>query len=197
MAAPTFPINLTKEVSNVVATSGTWTLTLSDIDGIISGMKFNVGGFTTASWNVNNETVDSVNATNKTVTYSHGNFTVATQATWAQFHLACTWITLNELEEALGYDFDAGDTAWATAQVDAANDWAYRMRQSSGYEDHPNFCPGHDTKQGVILYAAQLIKQRGAVDGYASFDAQAFGVAPGQSYAQILQLLGCKKPQVG
>lgn len=197
MAAPTFPINLTKEVSNVVATSGTWTLTLSDIDGIISGMKFNVGGFTTASWNVTNETVDSVNATNKTVTYSHGNFTVATQATWAQFHLACTWITLNELEEALGYDFDAGDTAWATAQVDAANDWAYRMRQSSGYEDHPNFCPGSDTKQGVILYASQLIKQRGAVDGYASFDAQAFGVAPGQSYAQILQLLGCKKPQVG
>ena len=197
MAAPTFPINLTKEVSNVVATSGTWTLTLSDIDGIISGMKFNVGGFTTASWNVNNETVDSVNATNKTVTYSHGNFTVATQATWAQFHLACTWITLNDLEAALGYDFDAGDTAWATAQVDAANDWAYRMRQSSGYEDHPNFCPGSDTKQGVILYAAQLIKQRGAVDGYASFDAQAFGVAPGQSYAQILQLLGCKKPQVG
>lgn len=197
MAAPTFPINLTKEVSNVVATSGTWTLTLSDIDGIISGMKFNVGGFTTASWNVNNETVDSVNATNKTVTYSHGNFTIATQATWAQFHLACTWITLNDLEAALGYDFDAGDTAWATAQVDAANDWAYRMRQSSGYEDHPNFCPGSDTKQGVILYAAQLIKQRGAVDGYASFDAQAFGVAPGQSYAQILQLLGCKKPQVG
>ena len=197
MAAPTFPINLTKEVSNVVATSGTWTLTLSDIDGIISGMKFNVGGFTTANWNVTNETVDSVNATNKTVTYSHGNFTVATQATWAQFHLACTWITLNDLEAALGYDFDAGDTAWATAQVDAANDWAYRMRQSSGYEDHPNVCPGSDTKQGVILYAAQLIKQRGAVDGYASFDAQAFGVAPGQSYAQILQLLGCKKPQVG
>lgn len=197
MAAPTFPINLTKEVSNVVATSGTWTLTLSDIDGIISGMKFNVGGFTTANWNVNNETVDSVNATNKTVTYSHGNFTVATQSTWAQFHLACTWITRDELEAALGYDFDAGDTAWATAQVDAANDWAYRMRQSSGYEDHPNVCPGSDTKQGVILYAAQLIKQRGAVDGYASFDAQAFGVAPGQSYAQILQLLGCKKPQVG
>ena len=111
--------------------------------------------------------------------------------------MACTWITLDELEAALGYDFDAGDTAWATAQVDAANDWAYRMRQSSGYEDHPNFCPGSDTKQGVILYASQLIKQRGAVDGYASFDAQAFGVAPGQSYAQILLLLGCKKPQVG
>lgn len=197
MAAPTFPIMLTKEVSNVTATSGTWTLTLSDVDGIIAGMRFAVGGFTTANWNVANDTVDSVNQTNKTVTYSNGNATVASQAAWAQFFLRCIWISLEELEAALGYEFDAGDTAWAQAQVDAACDWAYRTRQNSGYEDHPNYAPGYDVKQGVILYASQLVKQRGAVDGYASFDAQAFNVAPGQSYAQILQLLGCKRPQVG
>lgn len=188
---------LTKEVSNVTATSGTWTLTLSDVDGIIAGMRFAVGGFTTANWNVANDTVDSVNQTNKTVTYSNGNATVASQAAWAQFFLRCIWISLEELEAALGYEFDAGDTAWAQAQVDAACDWAYRTRQNSGYEDHPNYAPGYDVKQGVILYASQLVKQRGAVDGYASFDAQAFNVAPGQSYAQILQLLGCKRPQVG
>lgn len=197
MTAPTFPISLTKEVTNVVASSGTWTVTLSDVDGIIAGMRFDIGGFTTASWNVNNETVDSVNQTNKTVTYTHANTTVSTQETWAQFHLACSWITLTELEEALGYEFDAGDTAWAEAQVAAANDWSYRMRQSSGYEDHPNYVPNSAAKQGVILYASQLVKQRGAVDGYASFDSQGFGVAPGQTYAQILQLLGCKRPQVG
>lgn len=196
MTAPTFPINLSKEVTNVVATSGTWTLTLSDVDGIIQGMSFSVGGFTTPAWNVT-DTVDSVNATAKTVTYTHGSFTVASQSTWAQFDLACEWIALEDLEAALGYTFDAGDTAWAEAQVAAANNWAYRMRQSSGYEDHPNYAPNPSAKQGVILYASQLVKQRGAVDGYASFDAQAFGAAPGQSYAQILQLLGCKKPQVG
>lgn len=196
MTAPTFPISLTKELTNVVATSGTWTVTLSDIDGIIPGMRFTIGGFTTASWNVT-DTVDAINATNKTVTYVHGNFTVASQESWALFELACEWITLEDLEAALGYEFDAGDTAWAEAQVSAANNWAYRMRQSSGYEDHPNFSPNPAAKQGVILYASQLVKQRGAVDGYASFENQAFGVAPGQSYAQILQLLGCKKPQVG
>lgn len=196
MTAPTFPISLTKEISNVVATAGTWTVTLSDVDGIIQGMRFTIGGFTTPSWNTT-DTVDSVNATAKTVTYSHGNATVTSQATWAQFDLACEWIALEDLEAALGYTFDAGDTAWAEAQVSAANNWAYRMRQSSGYEDHPNYAPNAAAKQGVILYASQLIKQRGAVDGYASFDAQAFGAAPGQSYAQILQLLGCKKPQVG
>lgn len=196
MTAPTFPIQLTKELTNVVATAGTWTVTLSDIDGIIPGMRFTIGGFTTAAWNVT-DTVDSINSTNKTVTYNHGNFTVASQSAWAQFHLACEWISLEDLEAALGYTFDAGDLAWAQGQVDASNDWAYRTRQNSGYQDHPNFAPDSSAKQGVILYASQLVKQRGAVDGYASFDNQGFGVAPGQSYAQILQLLGCKKPQVG
>lgn len=196
MTAPTFPIALTKEISNVVATAGTWTVTLSDVDGIITGMRFTIGGFTTPSWNTT-DTVDSVNYTNKTVTYSHGNATVTSQEAWAQFDLACEWIALEDLEAALGYTFDVADTLWAEAQVSASNNWAYRMRQSSGYEDHPNYAPNPAAKQGVILYASQLIKQRGAMDGYASFDNQGFGVAPGQSYAQILQLLGCKKPQVG
>jgi hypothetical protein len=197
MSAPTFPISLSKEVSNVTATSGTWTLTLSDVDGIIAGMKFDLGGFTTPAWNVTAETVDSVDQTNKTVTYTHGNATVASQEAWAQFHLECTWITLEDLEAALGYEFDAGDTPWAEQQVDASNDWAYRTRSNAGYQDHPNYAPSSDVKQGVVLYAAQLVKQRGAVDGYASFENQSFGQAPGQSYAQILQLLGCKRPQVG
>lgn len=196
MSAPTYPINLTKQVTKVQATAGAWTLTLSDVDGIISGMRFSVGGFTTPAWNVT-DTVDSVNQTNKTVSYTHGNATVALQDAWADFNLACEWISLEELEAALGYEFDEGDSAWAEAQVSAGNNWAYRMRQSSGYQDHPNYAPNPAAKQGTILYASQLVKQRGAVDGYASFDAQAFGVAPGQSYAQILQLLGCKRPQVG
>lgn len=197
MTAPTYPISLTKEISNVTAVSGTWTLTLSDVNGILAGMRFSVGGFTTAQWNIANDTVDSVNQTLKTVTYTHSNNTITSQATWAQFQLACVWITLEDLEAALGYEFDAGDVAWAQQQIDAACDWAFRTRQSSGYEDHPNYAPGHDVKQGTILYASQLVKQRGAVDGYASFETQGFGQAPGQSYAQILQLLGCKKPQVG
>lgn len=197
MAAPTFPIYLTKEVTNVVATAGTWTLTLSDVDGIIEGMRFSVNGFTTASWNVANETVDSVNTTNKTVTYTTGSATVATQATWAQFHLRCNWIALEDLEAFLGYEFPAGtETDWAQLQVDAANDWAYRTRRSAGYEDHPNGVPGHDVGVGVTLYAAQLVRQRGAVDGYASFEAQTFGAVPGQTLGQILGLLGCKRPQV-
>jgi hypothetical protein len=197
MSAPVFPISLTKEITNVTATAGTWTVTLSDVYGIISGMRFSVGGFTTASWNVENETVDSVDQTNKTVTYTHGSATVASQEAWAQFELACEWIALEDVEAELGYTFDAGDLAWAELKVQSGNNWAYRMRQSAGYQDHPNYSPNPSAKEGTVLYTVQLVRQRGAVDGYASFDNQGFGVAPGQSYAQILALLGCKKPQVG
>jgi hypothetical protein len=198
MSAPTFPIYLIKEVSRVTATSGAWTLTLSNVDGIITGMKGSVGGFTTNSWNVADITITGVNQTLKTVSYSHSNATVASQEAWAQFTLRCSWISLTDLTDYLGYTFTAGTEAdWAQHQVDAANEWAFRTRRSAGYEDHPNIVPGHDVSVGVVLYAASLVKQRGAVDGFASFDNQGFGVAPGQSFAEILRLLGCKRPQVG
>jgi hypothetical protein len=198
MTAPTFPIYLTKEISNVTATAGTWTVTLSDVDGILIGSRFSVGGFTEPSWNVQNETVDALDQTLKTVTYSHGNATIASQEAWAQFQLRCTWISLENLEQFLGYEFAVGDEAdWAQCQVDAACDWAYRTRRSAGYEDHPNACPGHDVGVGTVLYASQLVKQRGAIDGFASFEQQAFGAVPGQTLGTVLQLLGCKRPQVG
>jgi hypothetical protein len=198
MSAPTYPIYLNKEVLGVTATSGAWTLTLSNVDGIITGMRGSVGGFTTAAWNVPNVTITAVDQTLNTISYSHGNFTVAQQEIWAQFILRCSFIALENLEQYLGYEFTAGDDAeWAQCQVDAANDWAFRTRRSSGYQDHPNVCPGHDVGVGTVLYAGTLVKQRGAVDGFASFDNQGFGVAPGQSFAEILRLLGCKRPQVG
>ncbi len=46
------------------------------------------------------------------------------------------------------------------------------------------------------VFAAMNYRERGAVDGYASFDG--FGnPAPTMSVARIMQLLGCGKPQVG
>lgn len=197
MTAPTFPIYLDKTIETITATAGTWTLTLSDVDGIVAGMRFSTGGLQNPTWSRTGETVDSVNQTLKTVTYTHSNTTVALQDVWGQFHLNCDWITLTELENFLGYSFAGADIAWAQAQVDASNDWAFRTRRSAGYQDHPDISPGHDASQGVVLYASQLVKQRGAVDGYASFDQQAFGATPGQTLGTILQLLGCKRPQVG
>lgn len=197
MSAPSFPIYLTKQVLRATATAGAWTLTLSDVDGIIEGMRGSVGGFTTNAWNAANITITAVDQTNKTINYTHSNATVADQEIWAQFILRCNWTALENLEQYLGYEFPAADADWAQCQVDAANDWAFRTRRSAGYQDHPNTCPGHDVGVGTVLYASTLVKQRGAVDGFASFDNQGFGQAPGQSYAEILRLLGCKRPQVG
>lgn len=197
MSTPTFPISLVKEVSAVSATAGTWTLTLSDVDGIIVGSKGSVGGFTNNQWNRPTLTVTAVNQTLKTITYTHSNTTLAPTEQWAQFHLEVSWVTLADLELQLGYDFAGDDIDWATVQVAAANDWAYTMRRSAGYQDHPQVLPGEKVKQGTILYAQTLIRTRGAVDGFASFDAQSFSGIPGQSLGQIMSLLGVRKAQVG
>jgi hypothetical protein len=198
MSAPSYPIYLTKEVSQATATAGAWTLTLSNVDGIIVGMKGSVGGFTVANYNHPTVTITAVNQTLNTISYTTGNVTLASTEVWAQFILQCSWINLDDLTDYLGYTFTAGtETDWAETQVSAANDWSFRTRRSAGYEDHPNIVPGNDSKVGTVLYASTLVKQRGAVDGFASFDNQGFGVAPGQSFAEILRLLGCKRPQVG
>ena len=197
MSAPTFPILIDKTVTNIAATSGVFTLTLSDVNGILVGSRVDVGGLPTAAWNTPNETITAVDSTNKTVQYSHGNFTIASQEVWGQVHLHVTWVATTDVENWLGFDATGEDQTFLDRCTDAANDrcWAYRQR--AGYEDHPNVSPGHDVTLGTIMYAAQLYRQRGAVDGYASFDAQGFGVVPQQSLGQILALLGCKKPGVG
>ena len=197
MSAPTFPISLVKEVSAIKAQAGVWTLTLSDVDGIIVGSKGSVGGFTNSQWNRPTLTVTAVDTTNKKITYSHSNTTLAEVEQWAQFHLEVSWAALEDLELQLGYEFDGDDIDWATLQIQSANDWAYIARRSAGYKDHPQVCPGEKVKAGVIQYAQTLIRTRGAVDGFASFDQQSFAGVPGQSLGQIMSLLGVRRAQVG
>lgn len=197
MTAPTFPIDLDRTIANITATSGLWTLTLSDVNGILIGSKVDVGGLTTASWNQNNATVTAVNATAKTIQYQTGNATVASQEAWGQLHLQVLWAASADVEIWLGYDATGDDQTFLDECTQAANDRCWQYRYRAGYQDHPNIAPSHDSKLAVIMYAAQLFRQRGAVDGYASFDAQGIGQVPGQSLGQILALLGCKRPQVG
>lgn len=197
MSAPTFPILIDKTVTNVAATSGVFTLTLSDVNGILVGSRVDVGGFNTPAWNVLNAEVTAVNTTAKTIQFSHGNFTVASQATWAQVHLETLWASITDVENWLGFDATGDDQTFLERCVDAANDrcWYYRAR--AGYQDHPNVSPGSDVTLAVVMYAAQLYRQRGAVDGYASFDGMPMNAIVGQSLGQILALLGCKRPGVG
>lgn len=196
MSTPTFPIVIDKTVTEIEATSGVFTLTLDDVNGILVGSKVDIGGLPTAAWNTLSETVTAVDATLKTIQYSHGNFTIASQEVWGQVHLETTWAEVADVELWLGFDAQGDDLTFLTSCTDAANDRCWYWRARAGYQDHPNVSPGSDVKTAVVMYAASLYRQRGAVDSFASFDAMAVGAVPGASLGVILQLLGCKRAQV-
>lgn len=191
-------ISLNKEINKISAVSGTYTLTLSDVAGIVIGAKVDIQGLPTPSWNVNNETVDAVNPTLKTIQVSHGSATIAEQDVDGVLHLSVQWIDVEYVEVILGYETTGDDATYLDECVEAAEDWTWRMRQSSGYKyDHPNIAPSADIRLGCGLYALALFREKGTVDGFASFDGMNIPATPTLSMGRILQLIGCKKPRVG
>jgi len=107
-----------------------------------------------------------------------------------------TWITNANVIEWLGIDpATANDTAFITTCVAASNAWCYRKRREAGYHDSASVVPSNDVKLGAIMYAAILYRERGAVDGFASFDGMNVG-APTMTLGRVMQLLGCNRSQV-
>jgi len=109
---------------------------------------------------------------------------------------SCSWITSADVTSWLGIDVaTANDTAFIAVCVSAANSWAYRKRREAGYTDSLSTAPDGAAKLGTIMYAATQYRSRGAVDGFASFDSMGMA-SPTMSLGQIMQLLGCGRPQV-
>lgn len=196
MSIPTFPIAILKEITNIEATAGVFTLTLSDVNGIQVGSRIDVGGLPTPSWNVLDQQVTAVNDTNKTIQYSHGNFTIALQEAWGQVHLETTWATVADVEDYLGFTAAGADLDYLTICVDAANDKAWYWRAAAGYEDHPNVSPGSNAKLAVILLAGMLYRQKGSVDGFQSYQDMSINASTG-NYGEVKKLLGVNRAQVG
>ena len=112
------------------------------------------------------------------------------------FSPSCSWITSADVTSWLGIDVaTANDTAFIAVCVSAANAWAFRKRREAGYTDSLSTAPDGAAKLGTVQYAATQYRSRGAVDGYASFDSMGMGT-PTMSLGQIMQLLGCGRPQV-
>jgi hypothetical protein len=108
----------------------------------------------------------------------------------------CSWITSADVTSWLGIEVaTANDTAFIAVCVSAANSWAFRKRREAGYTDSLTTAPDGAAKLGTVQYAATQYRSRGAVDGYASFDSMGMGT-PTMSLGQIMQLLGCGRPQV-
>jgi hypothetical protein len=114
------------------------------------------------------------------------------------YSVTCTWIAQGDLEDYLGYTFTSpsADYDIATMAVGAANAFAFRRRQESGYWDSPSSVPSLDVKLGTVQYAAILYRERGSTEAFASFDPLATGGPVTGNYGQILRLLGVNKPQV-
>lgn len=189
-------LTLNKDITHVVAASGAWTVTLSDVEGCQPGMKADIGGMPTASWNVLAVTITTVDETAKTVSYSHGNFTVTSQdITTAVFHIETSWCDTAFVEVALGYTPAGDDLTYLEACVDAANDWAFIRRAEAGYNDHPNIAKGSNVRLGTALYAVALYRERGSVDSFSSFSDTP---SPGMmgSMGQINKLLGIPRSAV-
>ena len=110
----------------------------------------------------------------------------------------CTWVTVAELITYLGVEITnpSDDYTLATQARNAANDFAYRRRQESGYFDSLTTSPGHDVTLGTLMYAAALWRARGSVqDTFATFDGM--GTASVSAMTPIIkQLLGIHRPQV-
>ena len=107
-----------------------------------------------------------------------------------------SWITSADVTSWLGIEVaTANDTAFIAVCVSAANSWAFRKRREAGYTDSLSSAPDGAAKLGTIQYAAIQYRNRGAVDGYSSFESMNMGT-PTMSLGQIMQLLGCGRPQV-
>ena len=196
MSTPTFPIVINKDITNIAATAGVFTLTLSEVNGIQVGSRVDIGGLPTAAWNTLNEEVTAVNATNNTIQYTHGNFTIASQEVWGQVHVETTWATIADVEDYLGFTAAGSDLDYLTICVDAANDKAWYWRAAAGYQDHPNVSPGSNAKLAVILLAGMLYRQKGSVDGFQSYQDMSINAATG-NYGEVKKLLGVNRAQVG
>lgn len=188
-------IAINKAITNIAAVAGVYTLTLSDVEGILVGMKADVDGFMTASWNAANVTVTAVNTTNKTVTYTHGNATITSQPADANFHLSISWIDTDYVETLLGFAPSGDDLAYLEECVEAAEDYCYRRMVEAGYNPHPGYPNGANIRMGTGLYAMALYRERGSVDSFASFDTAPINLPVG-TMGQILRLLGIGRAQV-
>jgi hypothetical protein len=111
-----------------------------------------------------------------------------------------TWITTDDVGVALGMDTaTAADDAYLAMCTDAANQFAYRRRGEFGYHDSLSEPPGPDARLGTVLYAQALYRERGAVDGHASFaELGTYPAAPFDTGAmgQINKLLGVPRMAV-
>lgn len=108
-----------------------------------------------------------------------------------------TWITDANLTTYLDIPLtSANASTLVTQSVKAANRFAYRRRQESGYlTDVTDEVPNEAVFLGTLMVAAAYFRQQGSYTALASFDG--LGVPPANGITpMVMQLLGINRPQV-
>ena len=183
-------------VTTASRTDDVATLVLNSASGLVAGEKVHV-------YNVGNQldgdhVLLTVNLGTNTVTYAdNGDDVAAYSPANGLLVEEPSWIDEDDVEVALGYAPAAAsvDEAYLASCTAAANTWAYRKRLEAGYKDNPTVAPGAAAKQGTVLYAMSLFRERGSVDSFASFQDMTITAAPG-TMGQIMRLLGINRSQV-
>lgn len=182
-------------VSSASLTGNTASITLDTVAGLEPGYPIEVAGI--------GEPFDgdydivTVTTAPDTITYARTAADVPAMTVSGVVVVPVTWITAEDVLDYLGVaPAEQVDSNWLDISTAAANDWAYDRRAAAGYNDVPNAVPSPRCKVGTILYAANLYRQRGAIDGYASFNSMEPVQQIGTSM-DVFRLLGINKPQVG
>lgn len=181
--------------SSASLTGNTAAITLASVTGLEPGYTIEVAGIGVPFDGT--YTIGTVNTGTMTVTYGRTAADVPPVAVSGVVYVPVTWIETDDVLTFLGIGpAEQVDSDWLQTVTDAANDWSFDRRQASGYQDVPNACPSPRVKTGVILYAANLYKQRGSIDGYQSFQSMEPVGQIGTSL-DVFRLLGVNRPQVG
>lgn len=181
--------------SSASLTGNTAAIVLASVAGLETGYTIDVAGIGSpfdGTWSI-----ATVNTATSTITYARTAANVPQVAVSGVVTVPVTWIDTDDVLTFLGIGpAEQVDSDWLTIVVDSANDWSFDRRQASGYSDVPNACPSPRVRTGVILYAANLYKQRGSIDGFQSFNSMEPVQQIGTSM-DVFRLLGINKPQVG
>lgn len=185
-----------KIVTNAVLVSGVHTLTLSDVDHLEVGYPIRVAGVSLDHYD-GNHTIATLNTTNKTVSWTQGNQTLAAAAVTGLLEVSVRWVDENDVLGFLGIEPATQlDEDFLALAVEAGNEWCFDRRRISGYSDLPNAVPNASAKLGTVLKCAALYRERGSVESFSSFQDFASNVTVGGSDAQINKLLGTLKPRI-
>jgi hypothetical protein len=107
-----------------------------------------------------------------------------------------TWVDDDDVALFLGFEIvpESADADYLAECVEAANEWAYLRRRNAGYDDSRCIIPSPAVKQGTVLYAGALFREKGSVDSFQSY--QEMSLTPVGGMGQVLRLLGLQRPTV-